>query len=259
MQYHKHIPMAITKRYRMKGMFSEERGTVDKGIYTSIYDFLSIPFKRHQALLEMNDEEVNTAIGIQNIVKEVLDFAFNMRHYYSLLQDYDRANIRRGFGNLLGVVGSVFLAIAAKCLMDDDDDSWLYNISMYEADRLATEATQYSILFPTSSFSELKKQLQSPIAAGNGVQDLLNSVSMLCQLMLQGDDFDPEYHSGQFAGENKLTVYLQRRIPLWRGIKSAFIDIYDNNSYYKVGKNVFGYINLDNTIDAFEGKDVRPW
>lgn len=259
MQYHKHIPMAITKRYRMKGMFSEERGTVDKGIYTSIYDFLSIPFKRHQALLEMNDEEVNTAIGIQNIVKEVLDFAFNMRHYYSLLQDYDRANIRRGFGNLLGVVGSVFLAIAAKCLMDDDDDSWLYNISMYEADRLATEATQYSILFPTSSFSELKKQLQSPIAASNGVQDLLNSVSMLCQLMLQGDDFDPEYHSGQFAGENKLTVYLQRRIPLWRGIKSAFIDIYDNNSYYKVGKNVFGYINLDNTIDAFEGKDVRPW
>ena len=76
---------------------------------------------------------------------------------------------------------------------------------------------------------------------------------MLAQMMIQGDEFDPTYKSGQFAGDNKLTVYLQRRIPIWRGIKSSFIDIYDNNHYYKVGKNILGFVNADAIAESISG------
>ena len=132
---------------------------------------------------------------------------------------------------------------------DDDEDTWLYNMAVYQADRLATESTQFSVF----GYAELKKQLQNPFAANTIFQDVLSSASMLCQMMIQGDEFDPTYKSGQFAGDNKLTVYLSRRIPIWRGIKSSFIDIYDNNHYYKVGKNILGFVNADNIADEIMG------
>ena len=63
--------------------------------------------------------------------------------------------------------------------------------------------------------------------------------------MIGGDDFSPVYESGVNAGKNKLSVYIQRNIPVWRGIRSAFIDINDNNKAYKAGKNVIGFIDTD--------------
>lgn len=250
MQYHKHIPMAIFKRYRRQGMFNEERGTVEKGFYGSLYDYLSIPFKKHKDILNLNNDQVETALGIQNIFKEIINLAFTSR-YINMLPEYDRANLRRGLANACAVLSSLFAAIAIQCIADDDDeDNWLYNMAMYQADRLATESTQFSIF----GYAEIKKQLQSPFAANSIVQDLISSSSMLAQMMIQGDEFDATYKSGQFAGDNKLTVYLQRRIPIWRGIKSSFIDIYDNNHYYKIGKNVLGFVNADNIAESISGK-----
>ena len=241
MQYHKHLPIGIMKRYRVKGMWSEERNAPVKGMYASLMSYLSIPFKRHKDVLELNDEEVDSHMSCQEILKNVVDFVAHYKLAYRLMPEYDRANIRRMKGGIYATLASLFLVVALKAgLGDDDDDNLLYNLALYEADRLATEAAQYT---PFTFPSEAKKLYQSPIAAGSGVTDLLSSANLLCHMLLEGDDFDGEYHSGKFAGENKLSVYIQRRIPIWRGIRSSFIDITDNNRYYKVGDNIFNFVD----------------
>ena len=253
MQYHKHLPLGIMKRYRWRGMYSEERGTVVKGMYRSIVDFLAIPFNRDKQILGLTDEEADTARSLQNVVKNIVDFAFNLKLNYRMLPEYDKANLRRAFfGDITGMLAALFLTIAIKAGADDDDkEGLLYNLAIYETDRLATEAGQY---IPFIAYTEAKKLWQSPIAAGSGITDVLSSVNLLCHMVLDGDDFDGEYHSGKFAGENKLSVYLQRRIPMWRGIKSSFIDINENNHFYKVGENCLGFFNADE-----KAEQVKSW
>ena len=76
-------------------------------------------------------------------------------------------------------------------------------------------------------------------------------------MMLDGEDFDGTYKSGKFAGQSKIKVYVERRIPIWRGIKTSFIDIVDNNHYYKVGENVLGFINADKRAEDL--KEYMGW
>lgn len=243
MQYHKHIPVGLMKRYRSQGMYSEERGAVAKGMYRSLYDYLSIPFRKHKDVLELTDEQVEVAEGIKNIFKNVIDFALHYKLAYRLMPEYDRANIRRMRGDICGILAAVALTIAIKAGADDDDEEGLlYNLALYEADRLATEAGQY---IPFVAYTEAKKLWQSPIAAGSGITDLLSSANLLAHMIIDGEDFDGEYHSGKFAGESKLKVYIERRIPVWRGIKSSFIDIKTNNHFYKIGDNMLNFIDTD--------------
>lgn len=252
MQYHKHLPMGIMKRYRIRGMYSEERGAVAKGMYRSLYDYLSIPFRKHKDVLGLTDEEADTGEGIKNIFKNVVDFALHYKLAYNLMPEYDRANIRRMKGDIYGVLAAVALTIAIKAGADDDDEEGLlYNLALYEADRLATEAAQYN---PFVAYTEAKKLWQSPIAAGSGITDLLSSANLLAHMIADGKDFDGEYHSGKFAGESKLKVYIERRIPIWRGIKSSFIDIKTNNQFYKIGENMLSFIDTDAAAKKLKGK-----
>ena len=145
-------------------------------------------------------------------------------------------------GDIYGILAAVALTIAIKAGADDDDeDELLYNLALYETDRLATEAAQYTPF----GYTEAKKLWQSPIAAGSGITDLLSSMNLLAHMIIDGEDFDGEYHSGKFAGESKLKVYIERRIPMWRGIKSSFIDIKTNNRFYKIGDNMLNFIDTD--------------
>ena len=246
MQYHKHLPLGIMKRYRIRGMYSEERGSVSKGMYASLWSYLSIPFRKHQTVLNLTDEEVNAGESTQKLFKNIVDFALHYKLAYRLMPEYDRANIRRMRGDIYAMLGALFLTVALKAgLGDDDDDGLLYNLCIYEADRLATEAGQY---IPFIAYTEAKKLWQSPVAAGSGITDLLSSLNLLAHMILDGEDFDGEYHSGKFAGEEKLLVYLQRRIPMWRGIKSSFIDITANNKYYKIGDNLLSFLPVDKIV-----------
>lgn len=242
MQYHKHLPLGLMKRFRMQGMYSEERGAVTKGMYRSLYDFLKIPFKKYQAELELTDDNVNALESIKSIAKNIIDFTLHAKLAYDMLPEYDRANMRRMRTSIYTVLATVFATIAIKAAGDDDDDSLLYNLALYETDRLATEAAQY---FPLIAYTEAKKLWQSPIAAGSGVTDAISSLNLLCHMILDGEDFDGEYKSGKFAGESKLKVYIERRIPIWRGIKSSFIDIKENNRYYKIGDNMLNFVDTE--------------
>ena len=254
-QYHKHLPIGFAKRYRSKGYFNEERGTREKGSYVSIIDFLSIPVKKHQTILNLTDEEAKATIGVQNIIKDYLDFAFHFKIAYNTMPEFEKANVRRALSDFQTMFGALFACIALKMAATDDDKNlWWYNFAFYQTDRLASEGSQY---MPWVLPQEAKKFFGNPIAGFKEVDDVLNTVSSLTQMLMGTvglSDFDPVYDTGTNAGRYKLAVYIERNIPFWRGIRSAYVDINDNNKAYKAGKNVLGFIDTDKAAE--QGKKL---
>lgn len=255
MQYHKHLPIGFAKRYRSKGYFNEERGTREKGSYVSILDFIKIPVKRHQTILALSDEEVEAVEGVQNLCKDFLDFVFHWRIAYNTMPEYDKANVRRAMADFQAMFSALFACVALKmAATDDDKNRWWYNFAFYQTDRLASESAQY---MPWVIPSEAKKFFGNPIAGFKEIDDMLNTVSALTQMIMGTvglSDFEPVYDSGTNAGRYKLAVYIERNIPFWRGIRSAYVDINDNNKAYKAGKNVLGFIDTDKMAE--KGKEV---
>ena len=245
MQYHKHIYPGFMKRYRRHGYYNEERGTIEKGCYNALIDFLSIPIRKYRQ--DMNDEELRGMEAIQNLFKNISDFCLNIKTNWQLLPDYERKNIRRNLGDVIGVLGAVAIAIGLRALGDDDDeDGIIYNLALYEADRLASESFQFN---PFGAASEAKKLWSNPVAVQSIVNDVLSSMGTMAQILIEGEDYDPYYHSGKYAGEHKLKVYIERRIPVWRGV-NAILNIGHDNHYYKLG---------DNMISIIPVKDIATW
>ena len=245
MQYHKHIYPGIMKRYRKHGYYNEERGTIEKGCYNALIDFLAIPIRKYRQ--DMKDNEVTGMEGLQNLFKHVADFCMNVSIHWNLLPDYERANVRRNLGDIVGVLAAVAVAIGLRALGDDDDeDGIIYNLCLYEADRLASESFQFN---PYGAWVEAKKLWSNPVAVESIINDIRISMGVMSQILLEGEDYDPYYHSGKYSGEHKLKVYVERRIPVWRGI-NAIANIADDNHYYKLG---------DNMISIIPVKDIANW
>lgn len=245
MQYHKHIYPGIMKRYRKHGYYNEERGTIEKGCYNALIDFLALPIRRYRQ--DMKDNEVEGMEGIQNLFKHIADFCLNVKTHWALLPDYERSNIRRNIGDVVGVLGAVAIAIGLRALGDDDDeDGIIYNLCLYEADRLASESFQFN---PFGVASEAKKLWSNPVAVQSIINDILASMGTMAQILIEGEDYDPYYSSGKYSGEHKLKVYIERRIPVWRGINNI-INIANDNHYYKLG---------DNMISVIPVKDIANW
>lgn len=251
MQYHKHIPIGINKRYRKEGYYNEMRGTVERGSYVSLIQFLSTPFKKDKVKLELTDNEAEALTGIKNIFKSIIEFTTHVGLYWNMLPEYEKANIRRNLGDLNGVLIAMLLAVVLKGLGDDDDDSIPYNLALYEIDRLQSEAAQFT---PPGAINEFKKLWSAPIAAQSGISDMWQSMDVICKCIFGGDEFDPYFRTGRFAGQHKLRVYIERRIPIWRGIKGTFIDITEQNTYYKLQQNVGGDI-VNNLLDFVDNED----
>ncbi len=238
MQYHKHIFPGLMKRWRRQGGFNEERGTVEKGSYIALWDFLCTPIRQIKDKAGLTDAEVEAMCGIQNVLKSIAEFLANINVYWNMLPDSEKANIRRNLGDVCGVLSALFVAIGVRCMMDDDDDSIMLNLALYEADRLSSEAWQYN---PWGAASEFKKLWSSPVAVQSIVGDVFNSAGTLAQMLIEGDEYDPYYHSGKYAKQHKLKVYIERRIPIYRGVKSV-LNIADDNHYYKLGDNMLSII-----------------
>ncbi len=246
MQYHKHIPMGIARFYRRQGYFNEERSNVNKGIFASIKDFLTMNVRAMKTRAMLSEEEVSTVEGLQELFKTSIDFMIHAKTCYNILPEYEKANLRRSLGYLAGIMSAVCLAIALRCIWDDDDPSIVYNMGLYEADRLASEAWQFT---PPGVYYEAKKLFSQPIAAQSIISDTLNAMGLTANYIINGEDADLYFQSGRFAGQNKIGVYVERRIPIWRNIKSV-TDIAENNHYYKLGDNMVGRIPV---------KDIAKW
>ena len=253
MQYHKHLYPGIMKRYRRQGYFNEERGTIEKGCYASIKDFLAMPLHKHKFVAKlkadnnMSDSELQAVEGMQNLIRDYVEFAIYIRTNWNMLPEYERANIKRALGDLSGVFSSICLAIALRAAAgDDDDNGLLYNLAMYECDRLASESFMYN---PLGIISEGQKLWSSPVAVESGIEDLFHTAGFISQWIIQGEDFDPYYQTGLYAGENKLWVNLRRQIPMYHAI-NMIERLERSNKYYKLGDNILSIIPV---------KDIADW
>ena len=244
MQYHKHIYPGIMKRWRRHGYYNEERGTIEKGSYIALYDFLTTPIRtarqKNNALRgEFTDTDSDKTLGIEatkNILASCADFFFHIKHHYNNLPEYEKANIRRNLGDVFGVLSALCFAVFLHGIGDDDDEGWVYNLALYEADRLSSESFMFN---PIGAAVEAKKLWSNPTAVQSIVGDAFNSLGIISQMIMEGEDFDPYYKSGKYAGEHKLKVYITRRIPIYRAINSI-INIGDDNHYYRLGKSMLG-------------------
>lgn len=253
MQYHKHIYPGIMKRWRRQGYFNEERGTIEKGCYASIKDFLAIPLhkakyaKKLKEENNMSDSELQAVQGVQNIIRNYVEFATHIRTNWNMIPESERANIKRALGDMAGVMSALCFAIGLQVLGGDDDEhNLVWNLAMYETDRLASESFMYN---PIGAASEFKKLWSSPVAAQTGISDLLSAAGLISQYIIQGDDFDPYYQSGLYAGENKLEIKLKRNIPIYHGI-NMLERLTRSNKYYKLG---------DNMLTIVPVKDIADW
>lgn len=234
MQYHKHLYPGFKKRYRWNGYYNEALDTIEKGSYKSVWDFITTPFRNVQI---GDDSEFEGMKAVQNYFRSTYDFYRHVTINYHLLPENERANIRRAWADILYVGAAIVGAIATVGLGGDDDDDLFYNLCLYHADRLASEAASFT---PIGAYTEAEKLWSSPIAIIQTGTDLLNVVGNTVSYVFD-EDFSKEYTTGRYKGQDKFQVMLMRNIPIIRSI-NRLIDMPNNNSYYKLNENMLSIV-----------------
>lgn len=250
MQYHKHIYPGVMKHYRRKGYFNEERGTKEIGCAPALFDFLTTPIRKLRYEKEMSDGQVETLESLQVLLKGYAEFAMNLQTNWQLMPKWQRASIERAAGDVVGALGGICTALAVRCIWDDDDlkNSLWGNLMLYEADELTTQSMMYNMLFLPQQFDQL---WSSPIAGVTAGKDIMAACNNIAAYVMD-DDYDPNYTSGRYAGQNKIIVKLGRQIPIYRSINNlATLD--KANSYYKTGDNLLTLINVKDWANDIRG------
>ena len=239
MQFHKHIYPGILKRYRKNGMYNEQRETIEIGAYRSFLNWIGTEFS--EAHDELKNTYQNKGEYLVAAVGKYLGAAYktliNGVTNYNLLSESEKAGVRRTLADALGVTSALLLAIALYAANDDDDytDTIWWNLLLYQADKLASESGMYS---PLGLMTELKTLYSSPLAIIPSIEDLGKIAGLGINYLINGEDFNPYYETGQYAGENKFKVYVYRNIPVYR-TANRLINLADNNSYYRIGETMF--------------------
>lgn len=250
MQYHKHIYPGVMKHYRRKGYFNEERGTKEVGCAPALFDFLTTPIRQLRYEKEMSDGQVEALESLQVLLKGYAEFAMNLQTNWQLMPKWQRASIERAAGDVVGALGGICTALAVRCIWDDDDlkNSLWANLMLYEADELTTQSMMYNMLFLPQQFDQL---WSSPIAGVTAGKDIMAACNNIAAYVMD-DDYDPNYTSGRYAGQNKILVKLGRQIPIYRSINNlATLD--KANSYYKTGDNLLTLINVKDWANDIRG------
>lgn len=250
MQYHKHIYPGVMKHYRRKGYFNEERGTKEVGCAPALFDFLTTPIRQLQYEKEMSDGQVETLESLQVLLKGYAEFAMNLQTNWQLMPKWQRASIERAAGDAIGALGGICTALAVRCIWDDDDlkNSLWGNLMLYEADDLTTQSMMYNMLFLPQQFDQL---WSSPIAGVTAGKDIMAACNNIAAYVMD-DDYDPNYTSGRYAGQNKILVKLGRQVPIYRSLNNlATLD--KANSYYKTGDNLLTLINVKDWANNIRG------
>lgn len=250
MQYHKHIYPGVMKHYRRKGYFNEERGTKEVGCAPALFDFLTTPIRQLRYEKEMSDGQVEALESLQVLLKGYAEFAMNLQTNWQLMPKWQRASIERAAGDVVGALGGICTALAVRCIWDNDDlkNSLWGNLMLYEADELTTQSMMYNMLFLPQQFDQL---WSSPIAGVTAGKDIMAACNNIAAYVMD-DDYDPNYTSGRYAGQNKILVKLGRQIPIYRSINNlATLD--KANSYYKTGDNLLTLINVKDWANDIRG------
>lgn len=245
MQYHKHIYTGALKHFRVNGYYNESRESIERGFYVSLWDFATTEFRglTDRAKTKANEDGTNLFIaGVQQVCRAFIDTFLNYKFNYATMSNVERANVRRALGELTGIAYGLLGGIAASCALlaaDDDDDTAriIANLALYQADRLSSETIMYNI----GAVSEFDKLWSSPVALGQSFKDVQSAFGFIAKYLIEGDEFNPNYTTGLYKGENKLAVYVKRQIPIYRGI-NRIMQLDQNNKYYKLTENMLGII-----------------
>ena len=242
MQYHKHIYPGLMKHWRRRGYYNEERGTVEKGCYTALKDFITLPLDDARIRARINDEDIDSWKGLQNFVRSSFDYLRNLKTVWQLIPDYERNNVRRNLGDIGSITSAFFTIFALRMIQDNKDkDSIAFNLCLYEADRLASESSQFN---PIGLVTQGKTLWSQPVAAESIITDLIKTLGELSAMAIEGDDYDGYYHSGIHSGESKIGVYVKRRIPIYRQIY-AMSTLPENNKSYRIGDNTLTFLGIN--------------
>jgi hypothetical protein len=166
---------------------------------------------------------------------------------WGTMAEWEKRNCRRALGDLAGVAAALLSAILLHAFTDDDElkDSDTLSTALYLIDRLNTEASMYT---PWGLVTETKTLYSSPIAMTNLPEDILKSLEYSVRWIFD-DDFNINYPSGQYAGQNKIAVRLKRNIPIYR-VYDRLSHMAQNNQYYRIGDNNWN-IKLSKNIANF--------
>lgn len=235
MQYHKHLYPGFKKRYRTNTYYNEILESIEKGSYISLLQFLGTPIRQMNGKPKNFNEACN---AIKNLIKDYINFVGNIHIEYGILPEFEKANIRRNYADLLYTIAAVCGAIVICGLGDDDEDDILYHLALHQVDRLASEANAFT---PWGILGEGKKLWSSPIAFQQSVKDALQTLNLSVGLLLN-DNFLDEYTTGRYKGLNKFQVIVIRNAPIVRNI-DRIIQMPRHNSYYKLQDNALGWVN----------------
>ena len=252
MQYHKHIYPGILKHWRKHGYFNEELGTNVIGCGPALYDFITMPFRRYNERKKtLTPEQIESLEGTRNLFKAYIDFAENIKVNWSMLPEYQKAAIRRAAGDIFGVLAAMCVALATRIVWDDDEmkESSIANMLIYQADSLASQSMMFNPVFVPG---QAKTLWSSPVAMMNGVSDIYDSMNLIASAMID-DDFDWNYTTGRYKGENKFTVRLTRQIPIYRQYQNL-ANMNQSNSFYNRSEHMLTFIPIKQIADDIAGR-----
>lgn len=250
MQYHKHIYPGIMKRWRVKGYYNELRSSIEKGSYISLANFLGTEFNNFKSKVnnKVESDNSNKALAsIQVALKSTIDTIINLKMNWELMPPWERNNVRRTFGDLLGIGSAFLMAIAIHVMTDDDElkeDNGLSTL-LYLADRLNSESSMYT---PWGLISEASTLWSSPIAGTNAPEDLLKAFGIAINYLFD-DDYNINYSTGLYNKENRLWVLLRRNIPAYR-VYDRINHMSRNNQYYRINDNALNIKTAKNIADS---------
>ena len=254
MQYHKHLPTGIWKRWRRKGYYSEFRGSMERGTYQTLIDFLGTEFTNFKSRVN-NKQENGTNIALASIqvaMQSAINTIANIQFNWNNLSNWERANVRRNLAEVSGVLVACLVVMALYGLSDDDDinDDRFKASLLYLADRLYSETTMYG---PQGLVSEFKTNWSNPVASMAGVNDLIKAMTLIPQALFD-PDYNPEYETGRYSGMNKFEVLLKRNTVGLRNL-DRILTIDKNNSYYKIEKSQVGISIAKHFGDVLAGRE----
>lgn len=255
MQYHKHIYPGLMKRYRTKGIYNENRDSVEKGSYVSLAKLLSAEFSGIKYKIKRNVEEENGNVILEStksIARALLDTALNLNLNYKSMTDWERRNVRRVLGDLLGIISAMLFGTLIYGLTDDDElkEDETLATALYLCDRLVTESFMYS---PIGLYTEAKTLWSSPIAAQNSIADAIKAISIIGNIIID-DEYNPYYTTGLYKDDHKLKVILYRNTPALR-VYNRLSNMTKNNKYYRLNDNRLNMKTSRQIADIITGEE----
>jgi len=212
-QFRKYMRPGWNKRFGSKfgkSYWTESRDEWDKGTYISLLHFLGTPIKR--AKVENLTEAKTFYSMMGRILSDYGKMVTGTSLYWSTLDDFEKANIRRATSEMLYLSAVILAGFLLKKLKpeDDDDEFFAYDLTVYEIDRLMSELMMYT---PIGLINEGQKILRSPAAVQGTMLDTYKLLTSLVSYPFQSDEAR-RYKTNIYSGDLKVKVNTIKMLPI---------------------------------------------